>query len=134
MGICEEADTLEFCAKEFDSIVKGVVNVDNQTKSSILYVVGYVGKNYPDLLKLHSESTLAAEKNILESAIGHARTPESIEASIKFAISDQVRNCDQLYVLSEIAATSPTGLGRVWSFVKENLSFFKGKHPYTTVI
>ena len=98
----------------------------------MLYVIGYLSENSKDLVKLHGESTLAAEKNTLESAIGQARTAETIEAAIQFAISDQVRNCDQLYIMSELAASSSLGLNKVWSFVKENLTFFKGNAAVTS--
>ena len=43
----------------------------------------------------------------MELAIGHAKNADGIEAAMNFAFSDAVRNCDQLYILSEIACTSP---------------------------
>ena len=83
------------------------------------------GNDFETLKKLHAESNMAAEKNILERAIGHAKDESSIEQALTFALSDQVRNCDQLYILSEVAVNSDEGLLGVWSLIKDRLEFLK---------
>ena len=94
-------------------------------KTNIQYVVGYYGENFEDLKSLHSKSQMASEKNSLEYAIGHAKEAKLIEKSIEFALSDSVRNCDQLYILSELAATSPEGLESIWNLISSRIDFLK---------
>ena len=50
---------------------------------------------------------------------------KSLKIAIDFALSDSVRNCDQLYILSELACHSDQGLAKVWQLVKDRLEFFK---------
>ena len=125
LGICGDPDIRKFILGEFENIKKGAASVDTQMKTNIQYVVGYYGENFDDLKTLHANSQMASEKNSLEYAIGHAKEPKLISQSIEFALSDNVRNCDQLYILSELAATSPEGLEAIWEMISNRIEFLK---------
>ena len=58
LGLSGDPDTLNFVEKEFNSIQNGIVNVDNQMKANILYIIGYEGRDR----KNYSFSQLCSKK------------------------------------------------------------------------
>lgn len=126
LGMYKDQKIIDFALAEFNMIkTDAATNVNQEMKSKIFYIMGRLGDQFESLKKLHAASNMPAEKNILERAIGHARSEESINQALEFALSDAVRNCDQLYVLSELVVHSDLGLAKVWLLIKERLEFLK---------
>ena len=72
-------------------------------------------------MKLYRETSIADQKLIALSALGAVHEEALLQRSLKFALSDEVRPQDIIYVIGSVAA-NPKGRALAWNFVKEQWS------------
>ena len=76
----KDQSTVDFAREQFDLIKQGAkTQINQEMKSKIFYIIGRLGDDFEALKELHAKSNMPAEKNILERAIGHARSEKSID-------------------------------------------------------
>lgn len=82
-------------------------------------------KSYESLYDIYRTAELSEEKNRVARAIGFAKAPDRAERAIAFALSDEVRNQDKIFVIIPVGVTNPT-LG--WKFVQDNKDMLREKY------
>lgn len=74
---------------------------------------------YEDMLRLYRSSDLQEEKDRISRALGSMNDVELLQRVIQFAMSDEVRAQDAVFVIVS-AAVNPIGRDMAWSYFKEN--------------
>ncbi|XP_063599829.1 puromycin-sensitive aminopeptidase-like [Penaeus indicus] len=76
-------------------------------------------KTFDQMLKLYREADLHEEKDRISRSLGATRDPNLIQRVLQFAISDEVRNQDTVFVIISVAMTAP-GRSAAWAFFKKH--------------
>ncbi|MDO8493387.1 MAG: M1 family aminopeptidase, partial [bacterium] len=76
-------------------------------------------QDYDNFLKLYRGATLQEEKNRLAAAMCQFKQASLIKKTLKFILSEEVRNQDAPLFLA-VAASNNKARGLVWQFVKSN--------------
>ena len=74
-------------------------------------------KTYDQMLRLYREADLHEEKDRISRSLGATRNPDLIQDILSFAISDEVRNQDTVFVIISVAMSGP-GRAAAWQFWK----------------
>lgn len=76
-------------------------------------------KVYEEMLNLYRTTDLHEEKDRISRALGSINDVQLLQKVIQFAMSDEVRAQDAVFVIASVAV-NPTGRDTAWAFFKEN--------------
>ncbi|KAK8732636.1 hypothetical protein OTU49_006856 [Cherax quadricarinatus] len=76
-------------------------------------------KTYDQMIKLYREADLHEEKDRISRSLGATRDPNLIQRVLQFAMSNEVRNQDTIFVIISVAMTAP-GRSAAWAFFKKH--------------
>ncbi|KAL1923606.1 uncharacterized protein VTP21DRAFT_8586 [Calcarisporiella thermophila] len=125
-----EPSVIEEAKKRFERLVAGDSSAVHPNIRNIVYeiVVSNGGhQEYEQVLSLYRKSNVIDEKMAALAALGSARDPELIQRSLKFSISDEVREQD-INVLSEPLGANPLARAHLWDFFRENFELFFARY------
>lgn len=74
---------------------------------------------YEEMLNLYRATDLHEEKDRISRALGSINNVELLQKVIQFAMSDEVRAQDAVFVIASVAI-NPLGRDLSWTFFKEN--------------
>lgn len=74
---------------------------------------------YEEMLNLYRATDLHEEKDRISRALGSISSVELLQKVIQFAMSDEVRAQDAVFVIASVAI-NPLGRDLSWAFFKEN--------------
>jgi puromycin-sensitive aminopeptidase len=74
---------------------------------------------YDAVLRIFRGTDLQEEKVRCMRALGFASDPALLKKTLEFAVSDEVRSQDTVFVIASVSA-NPKGRDMAWEFVKEN--------------
>src|SRR3989339_376856 len=108
----------------FSEHIKGR-HIHPDIRGAIYYVVALNSgkKEYVDFLKLFRKASLHEEKNRLSRALGFFWDEKSIEKTLRFLLSDEVRLQDKPSIFG-VLWSSPLGREMSWKFFRRNWFFF----------
>jgi puromycin-sensitive aminopeptidase len=76
-------------------------------------------KVYEEMLNLYRSTDLHEEKDRISRALGSINDVTLLQKVIQFAMSEEVRAQDAVFVIASVAV-NPTGRDTAWTFFKEN--------------
>lgn len=117
--------------KRFADHVSGAAVIPADLRSAVYKSVLSVGDEdtYNTMLKLYREESLQEEKDRISRALGAVGKEAILKKALEFAMSDDVRSQDKVFVIMSVGMT---GVGRdlAWDFLKTNwqelLDMYKG--------
>jgi len=125
----DEPSFIEEAQRLFDSHAKGTGIIPADVRSAVYSAVARNGdeKTFNTFLRLFREADIHEEKNRLSSALGAFRDSSLLEKALSFAISDEVRSQDSVFVITAVAYNK---LGReiAWKFFKDNAQLLKERY------
>jgi puromycin-sensitive aminopeptidase len=71
------------------------------------------------MLELYRTTDLHEEKNRISRALGSIRDMDLLKEVLNFAMSDEVRAQDAVFVIASVAM-NPNGRDLTWNYFKEN--------------
>lgn len=74
---------------------------------------------YEEMLNLYRATDLHEEKDRISRALGSIRNVELLQKVIQFAMSDEVRAQDAVFVIASVAV-NPLGRDLSWAYFKDN--------------
>ncbi|CAG7834519.1 unnamed protein product [Allacma fusca] len=82
---------------------------------------------FKSLLEMYKKADIQEEKERIACAMGSVKDSNILKQILEFAISDQVRNQDSVYVM---IPTSKTKLGRdlLWTFMKDRVQLIRERY------
>lgn len=129
MAAFDEPSFIEEAQRLFDSYAKGTGIIPADIRSAVYSAVARNGdeKTFNTFLRLFREADIHEEKNRLSSALGAFRDISLLEKALTFAISDEVRSQDSVFVITAVAYNK---LGReiAWKFFKDNAQLLKERY------
>lgn len=75
--------------------------------------------DYEELLNLYRATDLHEEKDRISRALGSISSVELLQQVIQFAMSDEVRAQDSVFIIASVAI-NPLGRDLSWTYFKEN--------------
>ncbi|XP_069697519.1 puromycin-sensitive aminopeptidase isoform X2 [Periplaneta americana] len=107
--------------KRFEDHVSGKALLPADLRSPVYKAVLSVGdeSTYNTMLKLYREADLHEEKDRISRALGAIGDVTILKKVLQFAMSDEVRSQDTVFVIISVAMTK-RGRELAWSFFKEN--------------
>ncbi|CAH1158836.1 unnamed protein product [Phyllotreta striolata] len=82
---------------------------------------------YDTLLKLYRSSDLHEEKDRISRALGAAKDQELLKKVLDFAMSDEVRSQDTVFVIASVGLSS-SGREVAWQYFKDNWAVIKERY------
>ncbi|MBI2601108.1 M1 family metallopeptidase [Candidatus Daviesbacteria bacterium] len=128
-----DEETVKTAQGLFVSYFKGQISLDADLRGVVYSLVAETGgeKEYLQLRKLHSKTSLAEEKNRIARALGSFKDRKLLLDTLKFSLSKSVRVQDALIVIGSVWR-NPEGKYLAWEFVKNNweklLGFYGGSY------
>ncbi|KAJ8924872.1 hypothetical protein NQ315_001027 [Exocentrus adspersus] len=119
----DDEDTIKEAANRFEAHVKSDQILPADLRSACYKTVLRAGgkKEYDTLLQLYRSTDLHEEKDRISRSLGAAKDPELLRKVLDFAMSDEVRSQDTVFVIISVALT-PVGRELAWQFFKDNWS------------
>uniref|UniRef100_S4RRJ8 Aminopeptidase n=1 Tax=Petromyzon marinus TaxID=7757 RepID=S4RRJ8_PETMA len=74
------------------------------------------------MLKMHKQTDMQEERVRIERVLGAVATAELLQKVLAFAMSDEVRSQDTVFVLGGVSGGSKLGRSMAWKFVQDNWS------------
>lgn len=112
--------------RRFDAHVAGTAIIPADIRGVVYRAAALSSdqKMYNTLLKLYRNTDLSDEKDKLSKALASVTDAELIQATLEFALSDEVKNQDSVFV---IACCSMTAIGRdfTWRFFQNKKECLK---------
>lgn len=127
---CGSADIMKESTRKFLAFKKG-------SEPLLADLRGAVYRNYisqggvaalEELLKMHEASDLQEEQNRIERSIGSVVEPQAMDAVLKFAFSDKVRDSERVFILGSLARSTKLGCEKSWKYVKDNWKQYEEIH------
>lgn len=117
----KDPEVLAEARRRFDAHVAGTAIIAADIRGAVYQATASVAdrKLYDEFLKLYRNSDLQEEKNRLSAALAGVTNPELIQATLEFAVSDEVKSQDAVFVIIYCALTA-VGRDLTWSFFKNN--------------
>lgn len=116
---CEE--TINEAKKRFKNHIDGVCLLPADLRSVCYKAVLQTGDfcTFEEMLKLYRSTDLHEEKDRISRALGSITNIELLNKVIEFAMSEEVRAQDAVFIIVAVAL-NPKGRDLAWSFFKEN--------------
>lgn len=119
----DDEDTIKEAKERFVTHVKSDQILPADLRSACYKTVLRAGgkEEYDTLLQLYRSTDLHEEKDRISRSLGAARDPELLKKVLDFAMSDEVRSQDTVFVIISVALTH-VGRELAWQFFKDNWS------------
>ncbi|XP_049807692.1 puromycin-sensitive aminopeptidase isoform X2 [Schistocerca nitens] len=121
LGWFGEKSVIEEAKKRFDHHCNGKCHLPADLRSPVYKAVLSVGDEdtYNTMLKLYREADLHEEKDRISRALGAIGNEAILKKVLDFAMSEEVRSQDTVFVIISVAMTK-VGRELAWNFFKEN--------------
>lgn len=125
MVILEDEDVLRDAKRRFQSHVTGesILPADLRTAVYFSVMLDADSETLEKVLAMYRKTDLHEEKNRILSALGVVRDSDLLKRVLSFALSDEVRAQDTLYIFPTATMTHQ-GRTVTWSFFKDNWAMF----------
>jgi len=80
------------------------------------------------LLKMYRESDMLEEKDRIGRSLGFAKNPDVLKKVLEFAVSDDVRSQDTVFVIIAVALNK-VGRPLAWNWFKQNKKLLNERYP-----
>ncbi|XP_012260332.2 puromycin-sensitive aminopeptidase isoform X1 [Athalia rosae] len=121
LAALNDQDTIEQAKKCFEAHVTGTKVLSADLRSPVYRAVLSAGgaETFATMLKLYREADLHEEKDRISRALGAIKDEGLLKRVLEFAMSDEVRAQDTVFVIMSVAMTYK---GRIlaWQFFKDN--------------
>ncbi|KAH7980868.1 hypothetical protein HPB49_019741 [Dermacentor silvarum] len=117
----KDPDVLAEARKRLDAHIAGKAIIPADIRGAVYQAAASVAdrKLYNEFLKLYRSTDLQEEKNRLSAALAGVTSPELIQATLEFALSDEVKSQDAVFVIIYCALTA-VGRDLTWRFFENN--------------
>ncbi|KAL1129384.1 hypothetical protein AAG570_013911 [Ranatra chinensis] len=121
LGWYGDPDVIEEAKKRFTAHVTGQNIIPADLRAAVYKAVLSVGdeNTYNTMLKLYRDETLQEEKDRICRALGAIGDTSILSKVLLFAMSDEVRSQDKVFVIISVAMTK-VGRQLAWDFLKSN--------------
>ncbi|KAI1303651.1 Puromycin-sensitive aminopeptidase [Halotydeus destructor] len=115
--------------KRFEQHVAGKVVIPADLRQSVYRAVAQDvdDKTFDALFGIYRESDLHEEKDRIARALGAVKDAAKIEKVLDFAMSEEVRSQDTVFVIISVAMTT-NGRELAWQFFQKNKEIFKKRY------
>ncbi|XP_038635112.1 puromycin-sensitive aminopeptidase isoform X1 [Scyliorhinus canicula] len=122
LGKAGHQPTIEEARRRFKDHVEGKHVLSADLRSPVYLTVLKHGDSttLDTMLKLHNQADLQEEKVRIERLLGAISHPDLIQKVLTFAMSEEVRPQDTVFVLGGVSGGSLMGRKAAWKFVKDN--------------
>ncbi|XP_048416286.2 puromycin-sensitive aminopeptidase [Stegostoma tigrinum] len=122
LGKAGHQPTIEEARRRFKDHVEGRQVLSADLRSPVYLTVLKHGDSttLDTMLKLHNQADLQEEKVRIERLLGAISHPDLIQKVLTFAMSEEVRPQDTVFVLGGVSGGSLMGRKAAWKFVKDN--------------
>ncbi|XP_078080307.1 puromycin-sensitive aminopeptidase isoform X1 [Mustelus asterias] len=122
LGKAGHQPTIEEARRRFKDHVEGKQFLPADLRSPVYLTVLKHGDSttLDAMLKLHNQADLQEEKVRIERLLGAISHPDLIQKVLTFAMSEEVRPQDTVFVLGGVSGGSLMGRKTAWKFVKDN--------------
>lgn len=121
MAALNDEATIEEAKKRFEAHISGTKILAADLRSLVYRAVLSVGgaDTYATMLKLYREADLHEEKDRISRALGAIKDEALLKTVLEFAMSNEVRAQDTVFVIMSVAMTYK---GRIlaWQFFRDN--------------
>lgn len=119
----DDEHTIKEARDRFTGHVKSEQTLPADLRSACYKTVLRAGgkEEYDTLLKLYRSTDLHEEKDRISRSLGAAKDPELLKKVLDFAMSEEVRSQDTVFVIISVALTN-VGRELAWQFFKDNWS------------
>ncbi|KAJ8958114.1 hypothetical protein NQ318_006043 [Aromia moschata] len=123
MAWLNDEDTIGEARERFRAHVKSEKTLPADLRSACYKTVLRAGgkEEYDTLLQLYRSTDLHEEKDRISRSLGAAKDPELLKKVLDFAMSEEVRSQDTVFVIISVALTQ-VGRELAWQFFKDNWS------------
>jgi puromycin-sensitive aminopeptidase len=134
-----DAVVIEEARNRFNKFLKDSKSLEPDLRAMVYSLTAKNGDetDYEHFLKLYREANLQEEKNRLAGALCQFKQIPLIKKTLKFILSDEVRNQDAPLFLGAIASNNKAR-NLVWKFVKDNwkiiYSRYSGGHMCSRIV
>ncbi|KAL6057849.1 Aminopeptidase [Balamuthia mandrillaris] len=123
-GCYGDEATIEEARKRFDVYLNDPSSLSPDLRSAVYKIVLSNAPHgdatpYEALLKIYRETDLHEEKERCMRSLGSASDPYLLKKTLEFAISNEVKSQDTVFVIGGVAA-NPAGRDMAWEFVQEH--------------
>ncbi|KOB73217.1 putative Aminopeptidase N [Operophtera brumata] len=125
----EDADTIQEAKTRFSRHLSGQYSLAADLRSACYRaeLSSADGETFERFLELYRAADLHEEKDRISRALGAVRDPALLKRVLDFAISDEVRAQDTVFVIVSVAI-SRHGRDLAWSFFKEHWQEFMNRY------
>ncbi|KAK6630961.1 hypothetical protein RUM44_003133 [Polyplax serrata] len=122
LASCGEESVVEESKVRFASHLSKKCLISADLRGPVYRAVMSCGneKTYDDFLTLYREADLHEEKNRICRNLGAIKDEAILKKVLTFAISEEVRSQDSVFVITSVAALSSVGRDLAWNFFKDN--------------
>ncbi|KAL0270641.1 UNVERIFIED_CONTAM: hypothetical protein PYX00_007987 [Menopon gallinae] len=123
---CAEESVVAESKKRFEAHYAGKTLIPADLRTPVYRAVMSCGNEstYEAFLKLYREADLHEEKDRICRNLGAIKDEKILAKVLDFAISDEVRNQDSVFVIISVAAFSAIGRDLAWEFFKSHWEMF----------
>lgn len=123
---CAEESVVAESKKRFEAHCSGKALIPADLRTPVYRAVMSCGNEstYEAFLKLYREADLHEEKDRICRNLGAIKDEKILAKVLDFAISDEVRNQDSVFVIISVAAFSAVGRDLAWEFFKDHWEMF----------
>ncbi|XP_032890816.1 puromycin-sensitive aminopeptidase isoform X2 [Amblyraja radiata] len=122
LGKAGHQPTIEEARRRFKDHVEGRLVLSADLRSPVYLTVLKHGDatTLETMLKLHNQTDLQEEKVRIERLLGTILHPDLVQKVLTFAMSEEVRPQDTVFVLGGVSSGSLMGRKAAWKFLKDN--------------
>jgi len=80
------------------------------------------------MIKMYKESEMCEERDRIARSLGASGDTDILSRVLKFAISEDVRSQDSIFIIISVSVMSITGRDLAWNFFKDNWKLFHDRY------
>ncbi|KAL4707702.1 hypothetical protein ACJJTC_014883 [Scirpophaga incertulas] len=125
----EDPETIKEAKIRFEKHMSGAATLPADLRSACYRAVlaGADEPAFQRFLQLYRAADLHEEKDRVSRALGAVRDPHLLRRVLDFAVSDEVRSQDTVFVIVSVAV-SKNGRDLAWQFFKDNWQKFMDRY------
>uniref|UniRef100_A0A8C4QVC2 Aminopeptidase n=1 Tax=Eptatretus burgeri TaxID=7764 RepID=A0A8C4QVC2_EPTBU len=122
LGKAGHQPTIEEARRRFRDHVEGkhVLSADLRTPVYVTVVKHGDANTLDTMLKMHKQTDLQEERVRIERILGAVTSPDLIQKVLNFAMSEEVRAQDTVFVIAGVSMAGELGRAAAWKFVQDN--------------
>ncbi len=128
-GSFGDKETINHAKELFNALISGK-ELDPDLRNVVYNLAAENGgeTEFNQFLDLHQKTNLQHEKDRLARAMGLFKDKSLLKKTLDFAISEDVRSQDSIYIILALWSTNPIGRKLAWEFVKEHWPLLKERY------